>query len=93
MLLLTLERATPRLSQISSAGSGLGAIINKAWTCATARLIPQRQPISPQWRMNFSMTGVSFMLISVITEMTFVKPFSLSQSARRAKVFARRHRT
>jgi hypothetical protein len=48
MLVLTFERATSRVSPISSAGNGFGESIRSACTCATERLIPHRQPISPQ---------------------------------------------
>src|SRR6516225_7747527 len=57
-LVLTFERATARVSEISSAGSGCGERNSRAWTCATVRLMPQRVPISPQWRMNFWAIGV-----------------------------------
>src|SRR6266566_1822001 len=57
-LVLTLDRATAKVSAISSAGSGWGERNNSACTWATVRLMPQRVPISPQWRMNFWATGV-----------------------------------
>src|SRR6478609_8243131 len=56
-LLLTFERATSSVSTISSAFRGFGEIYSRAWICATVRLIPQRVPISPQWRMNLVATG------------------------------------
>src|ERR1700761_6849498 len=71
-LVLTFERATPSASMISSACRGLGEMNRRACTCATVRLMPQRVPISPQWRMNFCWTGerlfISF--VSVYTEIT-----------------------
>src|SRR5437667_12351000 len=57
-LVLTLDSATAKVSAISSAGSGWGERNNSACTWATVRLMPQRVPISPQWRMNFWATGV-----------------------------------
>src|SRR5271165_260678 len=73
-LVLTLERATARVVEISSAGRGWGERKRRAWTWATVRLMPQRVPISPQWRMNFWATGerTAFVLsvISVIAEHT-----------------------
>src|SRR5712692_4824954 len=73
-LVLTFERATDSVVAISSAGTGCGDRNSSAWTCATVRLMPQRVPISPQWRMNFWATGVSVVLvvslISVCTELT-----------------------
>src|SRR5271163_2175165 len=73
-LVLTLERATDKVLEISSAGNGCGERNNSACTCATVRLIPHLVPISPQWRMNFCATGVSevlvWSLISVCTEHT-----------------------
>src|SRR5712671_3386212 len=56
-LVLTLERATPSVEAISSALSGRGERNSNAWIWATVRLMPQRVPISPQWRMNFCWTG------------------------------------
>src|SRR5260370_18463645 len=71
---LTFETATASVLDISSAGTGRGERNRSACTCATVRLMPQRVPISPQWRMNFWATGVSgvfvLSLISVITEYT-----------------------
>src|SRR5256884_662287 len=58
-LVLTFERATASVSEISSAGSGCGERNSSACTCATVRLIPQRVPISPQCKMNFWATGVN----------------------------------
>ena len=58
-LVLTFERATASVSEISSAGSGCGDRNSSACTCATVRLMPQRVPISPQCKMNFWATGVS----------------------------------
>src|SRR5260221_7213593 len=56
-LVLTFERATDNVVEISSAGSGLAAKYKSACTCATVRLIPHFVPISPQCKMNFSSTG------------------------------------
>src|ERR1700704_4066249 len=56
-LVLILDRATPRVLAISSAGNGFSERKRRAWTWATVRFIPQRVPISPQWRMNFWATG------------------------------------
>jgi PAS domain S-box-containing protein len=55
--------------------SGRGDRNSSAWICATVRLMPQRVPISPQWRMNFVATGErasisSPSFISVLTEYT-----------------------
>src|SRR6266478_3666547 len=58
-LVLTFERATASVVEISSAGSGFGARNSSACTCATVRLIPHRVPISPQCKTNFCATGVS----------------------------------
>src|SRR6266481_2114286 len=58
-LVLTLERATDSVVEISSAGNGCGERKSRACTWATVRLIPHLVPISPQWRMNFWATGVS----------------------------------
>src|SRR6266566_9990799 len=72
-LVLTLDRATAKVSAISSAGSGWGERNNSACTWATVRLMPQRVPISPQWRMNFWATRESDFgssVISVYTENT-----------------------
>src|SRR6266404_472498 len=66
---LTLERATFSVSAICSAFIGSGARKSSAWIWATVRLIPQRVPISPQWRMNWRWMSDSF-VISVITEIT-----------------------
>src|SRR5438874_7337403 len=52
----------PRVVAICSAASGRGERKSKAWIWATVRLIPQRVPISPQWRMNFCATGESFFI-------------------------------
>src|ERR1700683_5036445 len=67
-LVLKFERATDKVREISSAFSGLGETNNSACTWATVRLIPQRVPISPQCRMYFLVSDVSF--ISVMTEIT-----------------------
>src|SRR6267378_6018876 len=66
---LTLERATLSVSAICSAFIGSDARNRSAWIWATVRLIPQRVPISPQWRMNWRWMSDSF-VISVITEIT-----------------------
>src|SRR5437016_55680 len=58
-LVLTFERATASVSEISSAGSGCGDRNSNACTCATVRLMPHRVPISPQCKMNFWATGVN----------------------------------
>src|SRR5260370_16980304 len=71
---LTFETATASVLDISSAGTGRGDRNRSAGHCVTVGLMPQRVPISPQWRMNFWATGVSgvfvLSLISVITECT-----------------------
>src|SRR5579859_3062717 len=65
---LTFERATDSVLEISSAGIGTGERNSSACTCATVRLMPQRVPISPQCRMNFCATGVSVaFVVSVIS--------------------------
>src|SRR5208283_1977016 len=73
-LVLTFERATDNVAEISSAGTGCGERKSKACTWATVRLMPHLVPISPQWRMNFCATGVSVVfvvsVISVCTEYT-----------------------
>src|SRR5467141_2867927 len=76
-LVLTFERATASVAEISSAGTGRGDRNSSACTCATVRLIPHRVPISPQCKMNFCATGVKafcvifvLSLISVHTEYT-----------------------
>src|SRR3984893_19290146 len=72
-LVLTLERATDKVRAISSAAIGRGDRNRRAWTWATVRLMPQRVPISPQWRMNFWAAGESDFdssVISVCTEIT-----------------------
>src|SRR5882672_8687292 len=81
-LVLTFERATASVAEISSAGTGRGDRNSSACTCATVRLIPHRVPISPQCKMNFCATGVKELcvifvlsLISVYTEHT-VSPAS-----------------
>src|SRR5258707_3998 len=58
-LVLTFDRATASVSEISSAGSGTGDRNSNACTCATVLLMPQRVPISPQCKINFWATGVS----------------------------------
>src|SRR2546430_14410854 len=62
-LVLTFERATASVAEISSAGSGCGDRNNRACTCATVRLIPHRVPISPQCKMNFCATGVKLFFV------------------------------
>src|SRR6266403_1546490 len=81
-LVLTFERATASVAEISSAGTGRGDRNSSACTYATVRLIPHRVPISPQCKMNFCATGVKALcvifvlsLISVYTEHT-VSPAS-----------------
>ena len=61
-LVLTFERATPSVSTISSAFNGLGEMNKRAWVWATVRLMPQRVPISPQWRIKFCWTGLSWFI-------------------------------
>ena len=58
-LVLTFDRATANVSEISSAGSGCGDKNSSACTCATVRLMPHLVPISPQCKMNFWATGAS----------------------------------
>src|SRR5258708_18486459 len=75
-LVLTLERATDKVRAISSAGIGREDRNRSAWTWATVRLMPQRVPISPQWRMNFWAAGESDFdssVISVYTEITVLR--------------------
>src|SRR6202171_4629059 len=75
-LVLTLERATDTLRAMSSAAIGREDRNRRAWTWATVRLIPQRVPISPQWRMNFWAAGESAFdssVISVCTEITVLR--------------------
>src|SRR5882762_7739852 len=62
-LVLTFERATASVAEISSAGSGCGDRNSSACTCATVRLMPQRVPISPQCKMNFWATGVKLFFV------------------------------
>src|SRR6202521_5891308 len=72
-LVLTWKRATDNVRAISSAAIGLGDRNRRAWTWATVRLMPQRAPISPQWRMNFCAAGESDFdsaVISVYTDIT-----------------------
>src|SRR5207302_6975942 len=72
MEVLTLERATLRVSAISSAGTGLGERYRSAWIWATVRLMPHLVPISPQWRMYCFCNPVSsaISVLSVQTEYT-----------------------
>src|SRR5438874_2869407 len=65
----------PRVVAICSAASGRGERKSKAWIWATVRLIPQRVPISPQWRMNFCATGESFFIyiLSYLSKKKLVK--------------------
>src|SRR5260221_14652822 len=75
-LVLTLERATDRVRAISSAAIGREDRNRSAWTWATVRLMPQRGPISPQWRRNFWAAGGSdfdFSAISVYTEIAVLR--------------------
>ena len=55
----TFERATDRVSAISSACIGRPAWNSSAWICATVRFTPQREPISPQCRMKRRLSGDS----------------------------------
>src|SRR6266566_10040540 len=80
-LLLTLERAIARVVAISSAGNGRGERKRRAWIWATVRLIPQRVPISPQWRMNFWATGESVFIYSVISVCTEIRELYLKRQA------------
>src|SRR5215469_7813979 len=68
----TFDRATSRVRAISSAGRGWGERNRRAWIWATVRLIPQRVPISPQWRMYCRCTEVKsgMSVLSVHTEYT-----------------------
>src|SRR6266481_2349172 len=69
-LVLTFDRATASVSEISSAGNGLGDKKSNACTCATVRLIPHRVPISPQCKINFCATGVNeFFVASLIFDL------------------------
>src|SRR5471032_550831 len=63
-LLLTFERATFKVSAMSSAVKGSLARNSSAWICDTVRLTPQRVPISPQWRIYFCVVGLSSMTFS-----------------------------
>src|SRR3954467_13587781 len=72
-LVLTLDRATPRVAAISSACSGRGDRKSRAWIWATVRLMPQRAPISPQVTTKRCWIGLRALLadlsvISVLTE-------------------------
>src|SRR5882724_2832181 len=58
-LVLTFDRATASVVEISSAGIGFGDKKSNACTCATVRLIPHRVPISPQCKINFCATTLS----------------------------------
>src|SRR2546427_11408370 len=58
-LVLTFDRATASVDEISSAGTGRGERNSSACTCATVRLIPHRVPISPQCKTNFCSTALS----------------------------------
>src|ERR671919_96604 len=74
-LVLTLERATPSVSAISSACIGRSARKRRPWIWETVRFTPHLVPISPQCRMNFSEVGSRSMaflvfVISVYTEHT-----------------------
>src|SRR5260221_6991313 len=69
-LVLTLERATESVVEISSAGNGCGERKSRACTWATVRLMPHLVPISPQWRMNFWATGVSVGLVASVISVT-----------------------
>src|ERR1700682_5216426 len=76
IMVLTSERATDKVRAISSAAMGRGDRNRRAWTWATVRLMPQRVPISPQWRMNFWAAGESDFdssVISVCTEITVLR--------------------
>src|SRR5712664_383825 len=77
-LVLTFERATASVAEISSAGSGCGDKNSSACTCATVRLIPHRVPISPQCKMNFWATGVHLFFVgSLIFALPCVTSFLL----------------
>src|SRR5688572_4759900 len=58
-LVLTLERATCSTSAMRSACSGTVDRNSRAWTCATVRLTPQREPISPQCMTKRRWIGLS----------------------------------
>src|SRR5208282_1192164 len=82
-LVLTLERATASVSTMSSAFNGRGEMNSSAWTWATVRLMPQRVPISPQWRMNFCWTDVSaFIFLQFLLHQKIPNILSLSTSFR-----------
>jgi hypothetical protein len=70
-LVLTFDRATDSVSEISSAGTGFGARNSNACTCATVRLMPHFVPISPQCKMNFCATGVSPACDSFVSSLIF----------------------
>src|SRR5712692_7649730 len=74
-LVLALERATPSVRAISSAGSGSGERSSRAWICATVRLTPHWVPISPQWRTKRCSTGLRSISseISVRTEIIRIR--------------------
>src|SRR5580704_13720451 len=78
-LVLTFDRATDNVVEISSAGSGFGDRNSSACTCATVRLIPHFVPISPQCKMNFCATGVSVVCVSLGCSLTcFLQTFLYS---------------
>jgi len=64
-LVLTFDRATDKVSAISSASNGRSAKYNNAKICATVRLIPHFVPISPQCRTNRVIVGDSFIRYSI----------------------------
>src|ERR1700674_5515670 len=79
-LVLTFDRATANVAEISSAGIGTGERNNSACTCATVRLMPQRVPISPQCKMNFWATGVKLFLVG-----SLIAPFPAAEFLARAR--------
>src|ERR1051325_1403034 len=59
MFMLALPREILSSSMISSVLSGSGETINKAWSWAMVRLMPQLEPSVPQACMNFSFASLS----------------------------------
>src|ERR1700685_3011196 len=86
---LTFDRATLKVSAISSAGSARGDRYSKAWICATVRLIPHRVPISPQCKMYCFCTPVK-VDISLLSVQTESPEYSLQVNLR--TISARRRR-
>src|SRR6202011_2453924 len=82
-LVLAFERAILSRSAISAASSGFSERYSSAWICETVRLIPQRWPSSPQWRMKLRAASdwTVGIVISVLTETTMF-PARLRPGAR-----------